>query len=301
MSVSDDNPAYVSGRAADQLRQAERTVDNLKRLYAVLFAVSFTVLANVTFQKIANFARTLTINWEDVFLQGELTTAFVITAGLFYYQGDRFLDVSYARAPIADIKPAHFGIDYLVNVFTMAPFFLMANALSGRFIADVGFTWFFIAYLTLISFGLFLLLVRDVLSLFVGTVDGLPAVQAIKVFWMLMNGVLLLAVLLLFGAFQHAGYACPPKMPGLGFVAVLGGIIFLRDYLDFTRGWAIFYPVREGATGASLRWPLPMLLKPRHRVWTRLIAYAVLALVGLAIWWTRVWDVVSLATICRAA
>ncbi len=93
-------PRIANANACGSLK---RTIDNLKRLYAVLFSISFGIVAFGVFKKLERYEDpNMVYSWYSFFVEAELTVAFVMTAGLFYYQGDRFLDVSYARGPLCD-------------------------------------------------------------------------------------------------------------------------------------------------------------------------------------------------------
>ncbi len=99
----------------DRIRQSERTIDNLKRLYAVLFSLSFGIVAVESMKKIGVFTDPSAYAVGPLMLHVEITISFIFTAGLFYYQGDRFLDTVYAKHPLAPAKPAHFGADYFAT------------------------------------------------------------------------------------------------------------------------------------------------------------------------------------------
>jgi hypothetical protein len=62
----------------------------------------------------------------------EMVTMFIITAGVFYHQSVKFLDIRYAKRPLSVAGPGGFAFDYLALVLTAAPFYLMAHALSPR-------------------------------------------------------------------------------------------------------------------------------------------------------------------------
>jgi hypothetical protein len=286
----------------ERIRQSERTVDNLKRLYAVLFALSFGIIASSTYEKIQGFDSITAINFGALFLHAELTVAFVVTAGLFYYQGDRFLDVVYAKEPLAPVGPLQFGVDYLVNVFTMVPFFLMAHALAKEFTGTVGFTWFFFAYVLLIGFGLLLLILRDAFALIHPPASEMPQIAALKTFWLSMNSLLLLCLVAGYVAFVNLGDSCPANYHGksaFGFSMVMGILIFTRDYLDFTRGWAVLYPVDSNSRHAKLLTPLPWLTKKSARVSARTFSFLVIALIIFLILRFDLWNLSAVSSHCK--
>jgi hypothetical protein len=57
-----------------------------------------------------------------------MLVVFVITAGVFYHQSAKFLDIRYAKKPLSIAQPFGFAFDYLMLVLTVAPFYLMASA-----------------------------------------------------------------------------------------------------------------------------------------------------------------------------
>ena len=149
----------------DLIRQGERTVDNLKRLFAVIFAISFAVVGSAAVEKIRP---TLTDTKADIpnlwiwLLNAEMIAVFIVTAGVFYHQSAKFLDIRYAKHPLSRAHPMGFAMDYLTLVLTAAPFFVMAHALSPSVTHRVGYLWFFVFYVLLLGSGLILLLLVQV-------------------------------------------------------------------------------------------------------------------------------------------
>lgn len=234
---------------ADRIRQSERTVDNLKRLYAVLFALSFGLLAQGSAAKLTSALGGQSWTLRDGLLHFEVTVVFALTAGLFYYQSDRFLDVALARRPLPDVSAGRFAFDYLVNVITMAPFYAMAFSLSLEVSrSSLGFTGYFLAYVLLIANGLFWLFVRSSASFVLKLGAPSPEIQALNAFWKLMNSALLLAIVFLYRWFDDRAGLCVAGQKddnGFAFVAILGLVIIVRDTLDFWHGWPVLYPVRN--------------------------------------------------------
>ncbi len=290
MSITEDE--------RDRIRQSERTIDNLKRLYAVLFSLSFGIVAVESMKKISVFADPAAYALGPLFLHIEITISFIFTAGLFYYQGDRFLDTVYAKHPLAPTKASHFGADYFVNVFTMIPFYLMAQALGRGYTDAVGFTWYFIAYVYLIGQGLALLLVREVIIFKTKPVVS-EAIMALKAFWFVMNSLMLCVSVFAYFIWRNVtSAACPTNYhtAGVYFVGLMGALILFRDYLDFTRGWPILYPVDSSS---ELRWPLPRLRQAgaRRKAWT--CGLVLIGLTVILVIATRLWDLPRMATFCK--
>jgi uncharacterized membrane protein len=155
----------LSEEQKDIIRQRERTIDNLKRLFAMIFSISFGVLAQSVIGKLEpiltgdELAIPPLHTW---ILNGEMIAVFAITGGVFYHQSTKFLDIRYAKQPLSEAHPLGFAFDYAALAFTVAPFFLMAHFLDQKFTHSIGFIWFFFAYLLLIAQGLVLLFLHEV-------------------------------------------------------------------------------------------------------------------------------------------
>lgn len=284
---------------AERLKQSERTIDNLKRLYAVLFALSFGAVVKAGFEKLSAFAEpTVAPHWLAFGVHTELTLAFMVTAGLFYYQGDRFLDVAYAKAPLRDVGPMEFGVDYLTNVLTMMPFFLMANALSNDLINRFGFLWFAVSYVVLISLGLGLLVVRDIWWA-IRSIAHARELHALQSFWMIMNSLAVTAVVIAYHHFQKFD-ACPARV-GSGvpwFLFALGGLILLRDGVDFMHGWAVLYPVNPKSKQGQLLPAMKWLASDKGHILGQILGYLCIVTLIFVLAGTGLWDLSALARAC---
>ncbi len=271
----------------DRIRQSERTVDNLKRLYAVLFALSFAVLANGVALKLTSAGEGEAWTLQEILAHIEVTLIFALTAGLFYYQSDRFLDVALARRPLPEVSAWKFAGSYLVNVVTMAPFYLMALALGPDLSrGDFGFNWYLLAYVILIANGLLLLFLGGAGRVLLRHRESAAEIEALTVFWMGWNSLMLLVAVGLFRWFSDRAGLCVAgdvNLPlGLGFVTAVGATILLRDAVDFWHGWPILYPVADTDGGIRRR---PALRALRARSWLRLIVtWLAVGLTGFSLW-----------------
>jgi hypothetical protein len=122
--------ADLSDIERDLIRQGERTVDNLKRLFAFVFSMSFTLIGVGAYMKLGPVLTGTKHSppFSIWFLNGEMLLVFTITAGVFFHQSAKFLDIRYARHPLAIARPMRFAFDYFRQVTTVAPFFFMAYA-----------------------------------------------------------------------------------------------------------------------------------------------------------------------------
>jgi hypothetical protein len=187
---------------ADLVRQGERTVDNLKRLFAFVFSLSFAIIGLGAINKLKDvfLAKSLP-SLSTWLLDAEMLTVFVITAGVFYHQSAKYLDNRYARAPSATVGPFGFAGDYIRQVLTAVPFYFMAFAFGPDVTHAVGYFWFFGVYLILLASGLILL--------FPTTFEHATPVAPLHIYWFLMNSAILLIILALFQGFVWTGYVCP--------------------------------------------------------------------------------------------
>ncbi len=180
----------------------------------------------------------------------------------------------------------------------MIPLYLMATALGKDYTDAVGFTWYFLCYVYLIGQGLALLLIREVIGLKTKPVVP-PDIMALKAFWFVMNSLMLcISVFAYFAWSRLASAACPTNYhtAGIYFVALLGALILLRDYLDFARGWAILYPVD---TSSQLRWSLPLLRRSGARGAAWVWGLALIALTVYMVAENRLWDLPYMANVCK--
>jgi hypothetical protein len=228
------------------VRQGERTVDNLKRLFAVVFALSFGIVGNGVFGKLKAALLPpgyVAPTWLWI-LNIEMLVVFLVTAAVFYHQSVKFLDIRYARQPLSEAHPWGFAADYLQLVITVAPFFLMANSLGPEVTHKVGYLWFFGSYVLLLIFGLILLILSEARhSQFVRVriwgekiaPEEVERENSLRAYWMAMNSAVLLILLISFWWASRNG-SCPARgqagAPPL-FLFLFGIVALLRDYLDF--------------------------------------------------------------------
>lgn len=290
---------------ADRTRQSERTVDNLKRLYAVLFALSFAVLAQGVAEKLTSVLSGEPWTFREAIVHVEMTIVFALTAGLFYYQSDRVLDVALARKPPPDVSAWQFAGRYLGNVVTMAPFYLMAFALDvDQSRSAFGFNWYILAYIVLIGNGLFLLFLGRILGLWLKRVDRADGsgLEALTCFWLGWNSLMLLAVVGIFYGFTRtAGLCVAGTVEGYGWILIglVGLAVLLRDVVDFWHGWPILYPVKDTAAELRRRRALAALVK--RPVLRRVVTLTAFCLTVASVWLlieTGVFDKGALRAAC---
>lgn len=279
----------------DLIRQGERTIDNLKRLFAVVFALSFGVVATGAIDKLRPLLAAKAVAAPPLWLwllSLEMIGVFVVTAGVFYHQSAKFLDIRYAKHPLSEAHPMGFATDYLILVLTVAPFYFMAHALSAGVTHAVGYFWFVMFYVGLLGLGLVLLLVAELrhsdffrIKTFQETIaaDELRRERTLRTYWLLMNSLILFVVLALFWSFTFLT-KCPPAghdFSGLLFLGLFGAVALLRDYLDFRYAWRFLYPLREGSAASFDKWPMTMIVGSTSLV--RFVAAGIAFLAGAVI------------------
>lgn len=270
------------------LRQRERTIDNVKRLFATVFALSYTVVGRNAFEKILPLIdgqRTSPVAWQSWFTNIELLLVFTVTTAVFYHQGAKFLDWRYASGTNDEAHPLGFAWDFFTLITTMGPFILMANSLDPRATDKTGFTGFFFSYILLLTWGLVLLVLSElrhsnwfrshVLSDEKLSAEELIRDGALRRYWLLMNSLVVLTIAIVFWLDVRAGDICPMRPRSMGFpvfLSLFGLIALSRDWLDFAWAWPVLYPVRNDT---PRRWPISWIVSGRGygrwgNVWTAL-------------------------------
>lgn len=299
---------------ADRIRQGERTVDNLKRLFAVVFAISFGVMGTGVIAKlmpIATSAGNLVPTFEVLAVNIEMAAVFVITAAVFYHQSTKFLDIRYAKHPLAEAHPFGFALDYATLVLTAAPFFLMAHAFHPDITHRVGYLWFFGAYVLLLAFGLMLLIMQQVRHMqFVRGLflpkEAIPESEIqrdvnLRTYWLVMNSGILLLLCVLFGLFNVFVMKCPvaPKAgETFGFLYAFGAIALLRDVLDYRWSWRFTFPIPAQSAEKLDKWPLTAIVAS-SRKWPWILAgYGLIGLTVVVAWQLEFWNVPRWVSAC---
>jgi heme/copper-type cytochrome/quinol oxidase subunit 2 len=239
-----------------------------------------------------------------------MVALFVITAGVFYHQSAKFLDIRYAKHPLAEAHPYGFALDYGVLILTVAPFFLMAHALAPSVTHKVGYTWFFVSYVGLIGGGLILLIIQELRhSVLAGLLgESIPAAEVlrertIRSYWLIMNSLVLLIIMGLFAYFRRE-MPCPTSpRPGEVplFLYAFGGMALARDFLDYRYAWRFTYPVRADTASKMDLWPLTALAKSTRPVlWSAVSYLLVVGTIG-AIIYLGFWNINYWRSVCAVS
>ena len=113
-----------------------------------------------------------------------------------------------------EVRPPLFLLDLVRGLLSMAPIYLMAQSLDASAFQQVGFTWFILAAsVFLLSNTLFLSWpgARAPRSL-PGEPDPMTAnIDALRVFWLLLNSACMVVLFGLYSVFRSAGEVCPAR------------------------------------------------------------------------------------------
>jgi hypothetical protein len=273
----------------DFRRQSDRSVDNLRSLYAVLFGLSFGLTLTGTYDKVHVALVAQSFDGVSLALNGLVTLGFVVTLSLFHYQIDRYMDVVYRRTGLREVRPPIFLLDLVRGLLAMAPIYLVAQSLGAVPFRQVGLTWYVLAAsLFLVSNTLFLSWPGPRRRLASGeTPDPMDArMDALRVFWLLLNSTCMLLLFIIYHLFRAAGEVCPARGEvGLqvGFVAAFALVLLARDMVDISQSWPVLHPATPGSESTTPGRILVWLAPPTRRRWIRAAAVLLaLATISLA-------------------
>lgn len=288
-------------------RQSDRTVDNLRALYAILFALSLSLALTGTYDKVHAALVGQNFNAVSLAHHGLVTLSFLVTLSLFHYQTDRYMDVTHRGTGLHEVRPPIFLLDLVRGLLSMAPIYLMAQSLGASPFQQVGFTWYVLAAsLFLLSNTLFLswAAVRSRPRNNPGPDLAAGRIEALRVFWLLLNSACMVLLFAVYSLFRSAGEVCPARgEQGLqvGFVAVFCLVLVARDMIDISQSWPVLHPAGPGsgpvAPGRLLTW----LERADRRRWIRAFAL-VLALAAIFLSARAgLWDILAVTRNCMSA
>ena len=257
----------------DLVRQSERTIDNLKRILAFVFSLSFGLAASRIFERLAPALTDPTLPfpaWSEVLIHFEMAGVFVVTAALFFHQGAKFLDIRYAKEPIATPTPGGFAFDFGVQMLTMVPFYAMAFSLGREMVDSSGYYWLFISYVALISLGLALLILKS-MPIYNQSVPELELKResTTRIYWFVMNSFFLMILVITFVASNLVTDSCPTGLNGGAnpFLFAFGIIVLTRDWMDYSRTWPYVYPTPTSQIDELKLWPIKNIEDGNNYLW----------------------------------
>lgn len=255
-----------------RVRQQERTVDNLNRLFAMLFSIVFSLAAASFLDRVV---RHLKLPYKPIGSEILLFTLLSViilgtTAAIFFHHASRGLDLRYGANADIEPHPLAFIFDYLVIVLTMVPFALMGKALDKNVTDASGFVWFFITHEILILVGLILLIIGQIrMQLFPsGSINPQFIKIAIGVdrYWFVMNSCYVACTALAF-FIASKSYTSHPQCPlyphrsgALWFMIVFFVLAMIRNAADYFQVWKVFFPVKPDSAGGEHIYPSPLRL-----------------------------------------
>jgi hypothetical protein len=269
-------------------RQSDRSVDNLRSLYAVLFGLSFSLTLTGAYDKVHGALVGQGFDGASVALHAFVTLSFLCTLSLFHYQTDRYLDVVYRRTGLLEVRPPLFLLDLVRGLLSMAPIYLMAQSLGEEPFRQVGFTWYVLAAAVfLLSNTLFLSWPGPSRRLAAGEAPDPVSerMDALRVFWLLLNSTCMVLLFILYHLFRSTGEVCPARGESglqVGFVTVFALIILVRDTVDISLSWPVLHPATSAAEPPTTSRILVWLGRKDRRRWIRAAA-VVLALGTVAL------------------
>ena len=163
MSTPGDPPKFEDAL----FRQRERTVDNIKRIYAVVYSISFANILRDIFMYAQGWLSPPVPKafYSGLHLRLVMLLIFISTVSVFSYQADKSLDLRYALRPPLKTDPMpfwnkwNFAIDIDSLILTLIPFTIMSYAFTPSLVDHYGIIPFFLSYLLLPGLSVVLLLV----------------------------------------------------------------------------------------------------------------------------------------------
>ncbi|MFM8820044.1 MAG: hypothetical protein ACKOD3_05800 [Phenylobacterium sp.] len=271
-------------------RLSGRTVDNLRSLYSVLFALSFGLALTGTYEKVHTALVGQVFDPVSLGLHALVSLSFLVTLGLFHHQTDRYLDVVYRRDGLLGVQPLVFLLDLVRGLVSMAPIYLMAQSLGAEPYRQVGFTWYVLSgALFLLSNTMFLswtgLGRNGSAAAKAGDGDAGDRVDALRVFWLLLNSASMVLLFVIYRIFRSAGEVCPARGEAglqVGFLSAFCILLLARNLIDISQSWPVLHPAfaGPGASNSSrlLAWLGPARRRRRTRWVALLLALAAIAL-----------------------
>ena len=269
------------------IRQRERTVDNVKRLYAIIFSLSFTNFVREIFDTAKDRLS------HDIPIAGALATQiamlliFYLTAAVFFFHIDRYLDIRYAmlvpgsmtrdgqRLRVIAWRPQTFAFDYLALVLTMIPFMFMSFTMDPEITKRFGILPFFVTYILLFLLSGLLLLPYSIIRGVAPAALKFPGSEtaryaALSTHWLILNSTVVLILLCVFRLCDNgdplasqASFAIDFTTANAKFVIFFVLAAVIRDVIDFRTVWPFLYLSRMGVGPGDRHWGLRLLLDDR--------------------------------------
>jgi hypothetical protein len=305
------------------LRQRERTVDNVKRLYAFVLSLSFAnflrEIVDTASGTLANPASHGAAFGMTMSLDVALLAVFLFTAIVYYFHADKFLDIRYAMPAPGVAKPGadnvvvvkwearQFGWDCLTLILTVIPFAIMSYTLDKGLVGRFGIIPFYAAYIVLLQYSVVLIMLGGIWDragrvrrcLFANptgpgdgaTIDEERRHSALNLHWSLLDTVAVLILQRTFWIESKGGGLCGPGATHFMWLFLI--VATLRNLLDYFAVWPFLYLSGDPTDGSDRRLLMRLLLRAdltaRGGELTKLLT-ALLFAVSLWVTWRQLYS-----------
>ena len=246
----------------------QRSLDHLKRVYAIVLSVSLGELLKDIYQTL--FLQQCGLPSSTSGIQIVLLLIFFTTASVFYFQEDKLLDLRYGFDPTDTLPPAStadhsgdqlpekwrptsFALHFLCVMFMMMPFVLLALSAGREQLIRYGIYRFALFYLILLEFGTSLAFVHSWVTIVqiqqgLGSEEEAFASQkrshalTMALNWLLVNGGTALLIEICLWSFpplkQLTGSA---PWRDVWFLVIFAVIAMARNIFDYFGTWPFLY------------------------------------------------------------
>jgi len=241
----------------------QRSLDHLKRVYAIVLSVSLGELLKDIYQTF--FLQQCGLPASTWGIQIVLLLIFFTTASVFYFQEDKLLDLRYGFDPTDTVpdgsktempekwRPTSFALHFLCVMFMMMPFVLLALSAGREQLLRYGIYRFTLFYLILLEFGTSLAFVHSWVTL-VQIQQGLNTREeafasqkrshalTMALNWLLVNGGTALLIEICFWFFPPLKQlTTSTPWHDLWFLIVFAALAMARNTLDYFGTWPFLY------------------------------------------------------------
>lgn len=247
---NDKPPGTGTGQRSDPKRSIERIIDSIKRLFAVIIALSFQQAAGGVYESFnlafritnaeidQNTILTLTIELFCFF-------AFIATLFVYYYQSDRYFDIAFAEKESSNRHWLSLPKEFILKTLTMIPFLFIAKSLNptiDKSSARFQFGWFMIACLFLLLWSCMIIAI-DFLIMLLSKRNEITneehAAHAPSAFWMILDLTYCIIAMILLSYF---GSKDPCIYSNASVVLIFSGCFIARSAFDIWVCWNLTFP-----------------------------------------------------------
>lgn len=237
-------------------RAIERIVDSLKRLFAVIIALSFQSAANGVYETFSLIFRTRTsyrnksLAFSAIGVELLCFFAFIATLFVYYYQSDRYFDKLFVGAPPKKIRWFRLSKEFMFNTLTMIPFIFIARSIiptEKSQTAVFSFGWFFAGCNLLLVWSCIILAADFLIKTYrefypngVTSTEEDRNADAAAFFWLKLDNAFCLVVLLFVWILKCFGMQCAHSR--LVTTGIFSLLFIARSALDIHYSWPLSFP-----------------------------------------------------------